>query len=279
MTDTLTAAKSLVKQTPGGNANNWGAILNSTLDLADKALGQTLTKAISVNVTLTATEAQNIGYVFTGALTGNVTVTFPAFYGPAIIRNKTTGGFAIVVGMASGTTVTVGDNTSALVFSDGTDFASTNSDAGNITTGTVPAARLPAPGSVNGPVSNPLGTSNTALTMMGLGGAWTFTPNNTGKAIVIISGDATNTVSGSGFTWQIRYGTGAAPANGAALTGSVGSSPATNIPPSGFAVPFSAQFVATGLALGTPYWFDLALAVLGAGPASLTNLTVSALES
>ena len=37
MTDTLTAAKSLVKQTPGANANTWGAILNSTLDLVDKA--------------------------------------------------------------------------------------------------------------------------------------------------------------------------------------------------------------------------------------------------
>src|SRR5258708_28206472 len=221
MTDTLTSAKSLTKQTPGGNSNTWGAILNSTLDLVDKALGQTLTKALAGNVTLTATEIQNVGFNFTGALTGSVTVTFPTFYGPAIIRNKTTGGFAIVVGMASGTTVTVADNTSALVFSDGTDFASTNSDARNITTGTVPAARLPAPGSVNGPVSNPLGTSNTALTMMGLGGAWTFTPNNTGKAIVIISGDATNTVSGSGFTWPLQYGTSAAPPNSPGRTRSV----------------------------------------------------------
>jgi hypothetical protein len=286
MTDTLTAAKSLVKQTPGGNANTWGAILNSTLDLVDKALGQTLTKALAGNVTLTATEIQNVGFNFTGALAGSVTVTFPTFYGPAIIRNKTTGGFSIVVGMASGTTVTVGDNTSALVFSDGTDFASTNSDAGNITTGTVPAARLPsipasllpAPASVNGGVTAPAATSSPTAVMMGLGSAWFFTPSSTGKAMVIISGDAANSLNG-GFTYQIRYGTGAAPANGAALTGSPGSATATNVPSTGFAVPFSTQFVATGLALGTPYWFDLALAVFGSGAASLTNLTISALES
>jgi hypothetical protein len=143
---------------------------------------------------------------------------------------------------------------------------------------TIPAAQLPVPAAVSSGVSNPAGTGSTSLVMMGLGTTWAFTPNRSGKVLVIISGDAANSSNG-GFSYQIRYGTGAAPGNNVALAGSAGSATAPNIPPAGFAVPFSTQFVATGLTLGTPYWFDLALAVVGSGTASLTNLTVSALES
>jgi hypothetical protein len=143
---------------------------------------------------------------------------------------------------------------------------------------TIPVAQLPVPASVSGAVANPAGTASTSLVMMGLGTSWTLTPNRSGKVLVIISGNAANSSNG-GFTWQIRYGTGAAPGNNVALAGSAGSGTATNIPSVGIAVPFSAQFVATGLTLGTPYWFDLALAGLGSGTVSVTNLTVSALES
>jgi hypothetical protein len=114
--------------------------------------------------------------------------------------------------------------------------------------------------------------------MMGLGTTWTITPNSAGRALVIVSGDLANSSNG-GLTWQIRYGTGAAPGNNVALAGSGGTATRTYVPPPGIGIPFSTQFVATGLTLGTPYWFDLALAVLGSGTSSLVNLTVSALES
>src|SRR4051812_45387767 len=107
MTDTLTTAKSLTKQTIGANDNSWGTILNATLDLVDKALGQTLPKALSGDVTLSSTEAQNLGYAFTGALSAAAAVTWPAFYGPLFIRNATTGGFSLTCGMAAGATVVV----------------------------------------------------------------------------------------------------------------------------------------------------------------------------
>jgi hypothetical protein len=144
---------------------------------------------------------------------------------------------------------------------------------------TIPAAQLPAPGSVSGGVANPIGTtSNATLVMMGIGSGCAFTPNRSGKALLIISGDAQNSGTG-GFSYRIQYGTGAAPANATALTGSAASATSTNIPPAGIAVPFSTQGVVTGLTLGTAYWFDLGLAMIVSGTASVTNLTCSALES
>ncbi len=122
MPDTLTTSKSLTIQTPGGNANTWGGIANTNTTLIDKALGGTLTKALTGDVTLNATEAQNIGYEFTGALSADVTVTFPTFQGPIYIRNKTTGGHSVTVGMAAGETVVVPASLDANVYSDGTDF-------------------------------------------------------------------------------------------------------------------------------------------------------------
>jgi hypothetical protein len=142
---------------------------------------------------------------------------------------------------------------------------------------TIPVAQLPVPAAVGGAGGSP-STASTSLVMMGLGSGWTLTPNRSGKVLVIVSGAAANSSNG-GFTYRIRYGTGAAPANGAALTGSGGSVGVTNIPPVGIAVPFTTQFVVSGLTLGTAYWFDLALAVLGSGTASVNALTISALES
>ncbi len=122
MTDTLTTAKSLTVQTIGGNSNTWGAILNNNTTAIDQALGQTLTKAITGDATLIAGEAVYIGYEFTGALTADAAITFPTFQGPFFIRNQTTGGFSLTLGMATGGTVTVPASADSVGFSDGTDF-------------------------------------------------------------------------------------------------------------------------------------------------------------
>lgn len=122
MTDTLTTAKSLTVQTIGGNANTWGTIANNNTTAIDQALGQTLIKAISGNTTLIASEAVYVGYEFTGALSGTAAITFPTFRGPFFVRNKTTGGFGLTLGMATGATVSVLASADAVGFSDGTDF-------------------------------------------------------------------------------------------------------------------------------------------------------------
>lgn len=119
MTDVLTTGKSLTKQTVGGNSNTWGTILNSSIDLIDKALAGTLSKALVGNVTLNATEAQNVAYVFTGTPAA-CTVTWPTFYGPIVVHNTTA--VDVTCGMASGSAAVVAGGASLLLHSDGTNF-------------------------------------------------------------------------------------------------------------------------------------------------------------
>lgn len=136
---------------------------------------------------------------------------------------------------------------------------------------------LSAPGSAHATPANPTGNASGTLVMMGLGSSCVITPNRSGKVLFIISGNAQNANSVDGWTYQIRYGTGAAPSNGAAVAGTAASQLTPNIAPS--AVPFSTQALVTGLTPGTAYWFDLALArFTGTGLATVTNLTCDAAE-
>lgn len=127
----------------------------------------------------------------------------------------------------------------------------------------------------------PAGTANTTGLHMGLAG--TLTPQVTGRVLVIVSGNMSNSTAaaGNGAKAQIRYGTGAAPANAAALTGTAMGNivstileRATASDPLGFTV----IGVVSGLVLGTAYWLDLSLAAVVAGTAILTNLSIVAIE-
>jgi hypothetical protein len=143
------------------------------------------------------------------------------------------------------------------------------------------SARSPlgAPAAVNAFPANPTATTSTSLVMMGLGASAPITPNRSGTLLFIISGNAQNTTAGSAFAYQLRYGTGAAPANGAALAGTLAATQVNDLPNStGNAVPFSTQGIITGLTIGTAYWFDLGLAAVIAGTANVTGLTMSAGE-
>jgi len=113
------------------------------------------------------------------------------------------------------------------------------------------------------------GTTSTTGVMAGL--AASFTPNITGRALVIISGYLTSSVVGSfAAVIGMRYGTGTAPAHGAAATGTAitcsnaygHSEGAANA-----AVPFTVVGTVTGLTVGTAYWFD---AIYGSSVATST---------
>jgi len=113
----------------------------------------------------------------------------------------------------------------------------------------------------NGSYGNPSAITGTGSKMLGLGSssanaAATLTPTVTGDVLVIVSGNIT-TASTNQATYQISYGTGAAPSNGAAETGTqVCLAPnMTNTSPT----PFSISCFVTGLTLSTAYWFDLAV--------------------
>lgn len=146
MADVLTTAKKLTKQTVGANENTWGGKLNDSIELIDKALAQQVSVAITANTTLSAAQAQNIGYKFTGTPGGTKTVTWPTFYGPLVVRNATTDGSALTCGMATGQTVSVPAGDVAILFADGTDFvavASPSSSLAWVTTIAALRARTP----------------------------------------------------------------------------------------------------------------------------------------
>lgn len=125
--------------------------------------------------------------------------------------------------------------------------------------------------------SDPTGTMNTTGLMMGLAGS--ITPQFTGTILFIVSGEIANDTDANGAKVQLRFGTGAAPANGAALTGTT----AGNIPEFTAAandqnVPFSIQAVIAGLTLSTAYWLDVGLAAITGGTATIKNVSLTAVE-
>jgi hypothetical protein len=125
---------------------------------------------------------------------------------------------------------------------------------------------------------NPTGTTSTTGVMMGLSGS--ITPMKSGNILLIICGNMRNTANNGGVSATLRYGTGSAPANAAALTGTAAGSSVASGSANAAAVnyPFSVQAVITGLTLSTAYWLDLGVAAVSSGTASVNNISISAIE-
>jgi hypothetical protein len=127
--------------------------------------------------------------------------------------------------------------------------------------------------------TNPTGTTSATGVMMGLAGA--ITPRVTGKILVIISGNITNSAENISSV-QIRTGTGAAPTNGAALTGTArGGLVRNQVTATGSTAtmisPFSIQAIVSGLTVGTAVWLDTSLTA-SAGTATIANISITAFE-
>lgn len=129
--------------------------------------------------------------------------------------------------------------------------------------------------------ADPTTTSSTAGVMMGLSAS--ITPVISGKLLIIISGDIDNNTNGDGGQVQIRYGTGAAPANGDALTGTtagglvkfLNNGNGTANLQRGI---FSVNAIVSGLTLSTPVWIDISLAAIGGGTARTRDISISIVE-
>lgn len=126
--------------------------------------------------------------------------------------------------------------------------------------------------------ANPASSSSSTGVMMGI--PIPITPARSGTLMVTISGDMGNANNNSGGIVQIRYGTGTAPVNGAALIGTPVGGAVRTYETGTF--PFSLNSIVgnvTPLTLGVTYWFDLSLAWRGnAGPVSVKDLSISILE-
>src|ERR1700743_2211719 len=103
MPTVLSPNKGYPLQQTGENSGTWGVVLDGGLSTLDLNMGGRLSKAVAAgNTTLTATEASNLIYTFTGALLGNATVLFPAVGSFYIVKNATTGAFTLTVKTSAG---------------------------------------------------------------------------------------------------------------------------------------------------------------------------------
>lgn len=237
--------------------------------------------------------ARDVGYVDAGFIsstdasyTGFVRLCAQDF-------NATTGGRE-GVRVASTGTLPVVTITGTTTFADGTDTTKkiALSAAGNTTgvtltlavgqttsqTLTIPnireaetlaIARAPTLTSVASPGTN----ATTTVKMAGLAAA--ITPEVTGRVFVLVTGIVANNTIGDGVNVQLAWGTGGAPANGAAATG-------TTV---GLVKHFIASTAAgqqgialgafiSGLTNGTAIWVDLQFAAVTGGTATLKDCDV-----
>lgn len=116
-------------------------------------------------------------------------------------------------------------------------------------------------------------TSSTVGVMMGL--AIPFTPTTTGKIRITITGDVDNATNARGSQYQIRYGTGTAPNNGVALTGTaIGALQKFFNNNANERSPFTLIYPITGLTLNTSIWVDISLASITGGTSRVRDLAV-----
>lgn len=122
-------------------------------------------------------------------------------------------------------------------------------------------------------------TANSGALMLGLAGA--ITPNRTGNLYVVITGMIKGSSTGLTYTCQIAYGTGTAPINGAASTGTLTGKPngltvagITNL--QNEVVSFTCQGPISGAALSTALWIDLVTS--SSGTCTVTNIVIHAEE-
>jgi hypothetical protein len=131
---------------------------------------------------------------------------------------------------------------------------------------------------LQGAPANPTGTASASAVMMGLGvTTCKLTPVFSSRVLLRIYGTITNSGANSN-SYQARFGTGAAPVNGVAATGTtVGSAVTQAITTGAFNFLFDSGGIITGLTPGVAIWFDVTLSAT-AGTASMTNISCSAME-
>src|SRR6266702_1233207 len=138
------------------------------------------------------------------------------------------------------------------------------------------------PAFANSLPANPAASGSASLLMMGVGGTCKITPGSSGKVLVTVTGTVlVNTAANILATWGGRFGTGTAPVNGAAVTGTRFGGAAdynTQTATAAVKVPWALTDLLT-LTPGTAYWFDLALATATpADTAQLVSISFTALE-
>lgn len=125
---------------------------------------------------------------------------------------------------------------------------------------------------------NPVATTSLTDVMMGLGSTLTFTPKVHGRVRLACTFTMQNGTSGSGTFATMYRGTGVAPANGVAVTGTQAGGGRTYT-----AIANNQQFGTTleafpTLTVGVASWFDIAVRSVTSGTSTLTSVGCSIME-
>lgn len=124
-------------------------------------------------------------------------------------------------------------------------------------------------------VLNPAAVSGAGGKMLGLAGA--ITPSKSGILVITISGEYLSDSTVFTTDLSVRIGTGTAPANGAAVSGTIIQTTNRLASSSTLRIPFSTNVTITG-SPGTPYWIDMSAGTSGGGTVQLFNVSISSIE-
>lgn len=133
----------LEKQAAGENDSTWGTILNTVIDLIEDSISGVASIAHddSASYSLTTAngstdEARQAVLEITGALTAARNVVCPTQEKAYIIKNSTTGGFAVTLKTAAGTGISVPSGSVMMLYCDGTNVVDAISYLSSLTLGT-----------------------------------------------------------------------------------------------------------------------------------------------
>jgi hypothetical protein len=125
--------------------------------------------------------------------------------------------------------------------------------------------------------TNPTATSAGPV-MCGLGGVCHLTPVYSTRILLTFTMTVANSAATGSILVLMKFGTGTAPLNGVAVTGtSVGTTQSFQSINANAGGSISTTGIITGLTPGTAYWFDLTQQA-GGGTATLTSITCTAME-
>jgi|TARA_R110000787_G_scaffold89609_1_gene189544 hypothetical protein len=131
MVSTFSDRNRLEKQGDGENKNSWGTILNNNVDLLDEALGGYQVVSVSAagagNYTLTTNNgvsdtSRQAALEFSGTLTADVTIVLPSKEKTYLIRENSSGSFAVKMKTAAGSLITLAQGQNTAIMCDGTEI-------------------------------------------------------------------------------------------------------------------------------------------------------------
>lgn len=128
--------------------------------------------------------------------------------------------------------------------------------------------------------SNPIAT--TTLTAQMVGEKLAITPTKTGRTMIVVTGDVTNSTIGDGANFQIKFGTGTAPPIGtlasAAIAGTTAGSLMKFITSTiAGKVPFTLNAI-VNMTVNTAYWIDISEVAVTGGTIQLGDVSMTAYE-